>query len=178
MGSSSTTHKFSGGRLIADHANTNSPATDCGGTQLGTVQNLWVQANRREDPIIHQEFGMSIGDLLLLDTEWILTATFTGWDEEAISRIFYGGATNSGVPTIADTDANYGQLAGAVKSTTLMWLPNDEGSNPALIVYRALPYDAPKVYFSGRKPLVVKASWLCTRNSSGLVLKSQLLSAF
>lgn len=177
MGATTKVHKFSGGRLVVGPSNLASPATNCGGTQLGTVQDLSLQATRRDDPIVAEEWGMSIYDLLLLDTEWILTARFVGWDEAAISRIFFEGAVGSGTPLMVDTQDSYGELAGDTKASDLLWLPIADTVEPAVRAYRALPFGNPKIYFSGRRPLIVTAQWICTRDSSGRTVRSDLLAS-
>ena len=178
MGATNKVHKFSGGRLIVSPSNLASPSTDCDGTQLGTCQNLHLRGTVKLDPITAEEWGSATVDGVLLDPEWILQGTFTGWDEDFAATWFYGGSTGSGTPTVTAAEGSYGKLATAERGRTILWLPKDDAADPALICYNAIPWRMPKpLYFSGRKPAVVHASWLLLRDSNNLVWKSALLAS-
>lgn len=177
MGATTKVHKFSSGRLVANPTDLSDPANNCGGTQLGTVHNFRLQITRRSDPIIAEEWGMSPNDHVNLDSEVIATASFTGWDENAMSRLFFNSSVSSGngTPRVIDTDSAYGTL-GSDRRCILLWLPNDEDNNPAVYIYQAIPWRIHRpIYFSGRKAAVVEASWICTRGSANTVWVSDLL---
>lgn len=178
MGTISTVHKFSGGRLVSGPSDLNDPANDCGGTRLGNVQNCSVTITPRMDPIEGEEFGGAPLDFVLLDPEVIFKATFSTWDEDAVAASFYGASVGSGVPLWSAGEAHVGALSSSIRELSLLWLPNNEAASPALRIYRAMPWKIGKpVYFSGRKPLVLEVSFVCTRNSAGRVARADLLGS-
>ena len=175
MGATTKVHKFSGGRLIATPLNTTAPESDCGGTQLGTIQNVRVQITEKHEPITAEEWGSATIDGTVLDHEIFMTVVGTGWDEDFVSTVLYGGSTGSGTPVLSYPN-NVGGLCSA-KGVKLLWLPNDDAEDPAFIAYNAIPWSLPKpVYFSGRRPAVVTATFLCTRDGTNRVWESDLLA--
>lgn len=178
MGSTTKTHKFSGGVLIANPSDFSSPETLCGGTQLGTAQSLSLTITEKVDPITAEEWGSVMIDGIVLGEEAILSGSFTGWDEDLVANVFYGGAVGAAsTPTLLSPEAHVGKLAESAKSPSLLWLPKNDTRDPAFYAYNAIPWRIPKpVYFSGRKPMVVFASWILVRGSSNATYKSALLA--
>lgn len=176
MAAPSTTHRLSAGRLVANPSNLATPAANCGGTVLGAAQSIAVKITRKLEPITAEEWGSEPVDAVLLGAEIRISGLFAGWDEDAVSALFYGGATGSGTPSL--TFPQYGSpVEEGSKNAVLLWLPNDDANQPAFLAFNAVPWtiDDP-IYFSGRRPLEVRASFLCLRNSTGNVFKSDLLT--
>lgn len=177
MGALTTRHVVVGGRLVANPTDFDSPETNCDGTLLGTVQNIAIKVTRKIDPITAAEWGSAMVDGILLDEEVELSGTFTTWDEDAVANWAYGGVVGSGsVPTLTIPGA-YGSLVETALSPSLLWLPNDPTVHPAFYLYNAVPWELPKkMFFSGRKPLVVEARFIGVRDASNNVFKSCLLA--
>jgi hypothetical protein len=177
MAASSTTQVCVGGRLIANPSNFASPATDCGGTVLGNVQNAFIRITRKIDPITAAEWGSAMTDGILLDEEVEFSAVFSSWDEDAAAVWAYGGAVGAGaVPTVVVPGA-YGSLVNTLRSPSLLWLPDDDTAHPAFYLYNAIPWSLPKrLRFSARHALTVEAHFLGLRDSNNAVFKSALLA--
>ena len=93
-----------------------------------------------------------------------MTVVGTGWDENFVSTVFYGGATGSGTPVVTYPN-NVGGLAEAAKGVKLMWLPNDNAADPAFIAYNAIPWSSPSLSPSldaSRQPSLPHSSWCVT----------------
>lgn len=177
MAVQTTRHVVVGGRLVANPSNLASPETNCAGTLLGTVQNMWIRITRKIDPITAAEWGSAMVDGVLLDEEVELAGTFSSWDEDAVATWAYNGSVGAGaVPTLI-FPATPGSLVESTKSPSLLWLPDDPTVHPAFIAYNAIPWTLPrKLRFSGRKPLTVEAHFLCLRDNDNNVFKSALLA--
>lgn len=174
MAGTSKVHKFSGGRLIL---NPTSIVTlpNCGGTQAGTIQNATVRITEKHDPLTAEEWGSHTIDATVLDHEVFITVTGTGWDEDFVAALFYGGSTDAGTPILSYPNSVGGLCS--TRSVKLLWVPNDDEEDPAWVAFNAIPWSLPKpVVFSGRKPAVVTGTFLCTRDATNRVWDSRLLA--
>lgn len=178
MGTPSTNHVFSGGRLIWAPTDLSSPGTNCGGTVLGTVLRTRFQFNREVDPIIGEDFGGATVEAVALDTEIVVEVMVTGWDEDFAAAAFLGASTNSGVPTVVDIETTTrGSLLGANHAQRLLWLPNRDTETPAFLLYNAVPWRIPQpVNFNSRRSVTVWASFLALPQANGKVSVSDLLA--
>ena len=176
MGSVTKKHTFVGGRLISNPTNFALPATDCGGTVLGTVQNASLEITYKQDPITGEEFGSDLIDTVILGAEVVFKCHMSGWDKDFISNLFGG----SGLTSVANMDfpLAFGVLGATLDSPTLLWLPNDETAEPAVVIWNAIPWDLPKeLFFSARRELTVTATFMAVRDSTNRVANVRLLSA-
>ena len=170
------THQFSGGRLILNPGNF-SVLPNCQGTHGGNIQNARVDITPKLDLITAEEWGSAPVDATELDHEIFITVTATGWNEDFLAAFLYGGSTGSGTPSISYPTSTTGRLASVTARTVkLAWIPNNETTDPAWVAYAAIPWSMPKpIYFSGRRPNVVTATFLCVRDSTNRVWASDLL---
>lgn len=182
MGAATSNHKHVAGRLVAGPS-TLTPAitgANCGGTRLGTIQRLAFRPVPRIDPITAQEWGSETVDGVLLGHDLLLEGIFYGWDEEQVNAVLYGGSLSgaSSTPLVSYPSASQGDLVeSSGKANVLAWIPNDELGNPGFVCRRAVPFEVSKpIYFAGRQPMAIYASWLLLRDSAGRRYSSGLLA--
>lgn len=175
MGASSKTLTFSGGRCILTPTNLALPASDCGGTQLGTVVDVNVTFIQKVDPITAEEWGSTMVDGVYLDTEIIVEVLGTNWDADFVQAAIYGGANTSGRPTLTFPHTN-GELA-STSGVLLLWLPNDEAAAPAVLIYNALPWEIAKpIHTNAQRPAVVRSTFYAARDSNNNTLAIDTLT--
>lgn len=175
MAGSSKTLRFSGGRLIASPTDLSDPTNNCGGTQLGTVIDCKMIVTHKIDPITAEEFGGAMIDGIYLDSEVVFDVLGTNFDADFVERAFYGGSSAGG-RSVVNLPFTPGALVSS-KGVTLLWLPNDEAVDQALLINNAFVIELPKpIYFSGQKPAAVRAQFFCARNASNAVFSTDLLA--
>lgn len=181
MGAATSNAKHVAGRLVVNPTTLTPAITgpDCGGTRLGTVQRLAFRVVPRIDPITAQEWGSETVDGVLLGHDLLLEGYFYGWDTDQVEAILYGSAAGAGsVPLVTYHGGEVGDLIeSSGKANVLLWIPNDELANPAILCRRAVPWEISEpIYFAGRQPMVIRASWLLLRDSSNRRAQTGLLA--
>lgn len=181
MGNATSKHVHVAGRLVVNPTTLTPAITgpNCGGTQLGTVQRLAFRTIPRIDPITAQEYGSETIDGILLGHELLLEGYFYGWDTDQVQAILYGSTAGAGsIPLVTYHGAEVGSsIESGGKANVLLWIPNDELNNPAILCRRAVPFEISEpIYFAGRQPMVIRASWLLLRDSSDRRAQIGLLS--
>ena len=181
MGAATSNHRHVAGRLVSGPS-TLTPtaiAPNCGGTQLGTIQRLAFRPVPRIDPITAQEYGSETIDGVLLGHDLLLEGIFYGWTSDQVQAVLYGSSAGAGsVPLVNFPATEEGDLIeSSGKANTLLWIPNEDEKNPALLIRKAVPWEISKpIFFAGRQPMAIYASWLILRDSSNRRAHSGLLA--
>jgi hypothetical protein len=161
-----------GGRLCSGPTDL-SAAFPHGGTALGMVSEVLFRPNLKRAEITAEEFGGEPVEVVVTSETCVFGCLLRGIDSDAWNLAFEDTTvgSGSGKPVVDYPGSTRAGALGSSRSAKILWSPDDIQSDPAILLYKAIPIldETAELALSISQEMVVRVVFQGIRDGSGNV---------